>query len=74
MRRFPKKELFLVISGAPKGKKTKVIFTRKLRAYRYAAQMRTFFLTSGQEGKMVETKTITSEEMLKLQLKTEKAK
>jgi hypothetical protein len=36
--------------------------------------MRTFFLTSGQEGKMVETKTITSEEMLKLQLKTEKAK
>lgn len=74
MRRYPKKELFLVSSGEPKGKKTKVIFTRKLRAYRYAAQMRTFFFTTGQESKIVETKVITSEEMLKLQLKTEKVK
>lgn len=72
MRILKNKKIYLVTHGDIGGKQTRTIFTRKMRAFRFAAQLRTSFFVNGEEGKFVETKSIGPQEFLALNLKVTK--
>lgn len=63
MKRFPHKKVFLVIHENDEGKQVKVLFNRKLSAYRFAANIRASYFINGAE-KSVETKEIGRDELL----------
>ena len=66
MRRLKNRKLFLVIYGTVNGDQTKVVFTKKLRAFQLAAKIRASYFVSNEEaGKFVEIKEITQETKIK---------
>lgn len=69
MKRFPNKKFYLVTNGDIDGKQTQTIFTNKLRAYRFAAQIRSHYVVIGIDGKVVETRAIEKTELLSMNMK-----
>ncbi len=62
MKRFPHKKAFLVIHENSAGEQVKVLFTKKMSAYRFAANIRASFFVNGTE-RSVETKEIGLDEL-----------
>lgn len=59
MKRLKNKKLFMVTYGTINGEQTRVVFTKKLRAFRLAAQLKASYFVNGEESdKIVEIKTI----------------
>lgn len=68
MRKFKNKKLFLVTYGDVGGKTTRILFTKRMRAYRLAAQLNASFIVNNDVNQLAEVTEIIQEQVNKLKI------